>query len=209
MEEHPVKQPHALRRTIAYGIIGLFLLAYVYRSAIGPGFCVLNRCISYDSDLGWFWLFTLVFGVMGMVLAVISMASLIDMLLKLPENKRRAMWARMEFLLSFLKSRTLHLVLAAAVYAVAMFVGTHWVIFLYFPCRSDFEGGCGYASFFAGIFSFFAAWTALGAAMAMLAIALSVEDKKTQRWINIFAGILMIPPVFYIGYCMGGIFREF
>lgn len=209
MEERSVKQTRSPRRIIAYGFIGLFLLAYVYSNAIGLEVCIPNRCISFSYGLKWFWLFTLVLGGTGIIFAVISIASLIDMLIKLPENKKRAIWTRMNSLISLIKSRSLHLVLATAVYAVAMFMGTWWAIFIHTPCKSNFEGGCGYASLFAGVLSFLAAGTAIGMSAAMLAIALSFEDKKIRRWITICVGTLMTPPVLYIGYGIGVIFHKF
>ena len=139
------------------------------------------------------------------ILIVFSAARLIDMLLKLPENKKQAILVPMKFLFSAPKSQVPPLVLAGSLYAVTAAAAARWAIAIHTPCKSNFEGGCGYGLMWAGILSFFAAWTAVGAAAILFAVAPSFESKKIKRWIKICAGILIGPPALYIGYCIWSI----
>lgn len=111
----------------------------------------------------------------------------------------------MKFLLLLLQSKSLRLALVGMVYAVATAAAIRWVIVIHSPCKSNFEGGCGYASLFAGLSSFLAAWVALGTAAVMFAMASSFEDERTMCWIKVGAGALVAPPAFYILYCVWAI----
>ena len=83
------------------------------------------------------------------------------------------------------------------------YAGIAWFVIdtaiaLHKPCVSDFEGGCGYGKVWAGVFSWMAAWAAMGPAVIVGAFSRFIP--RFKRLLIATALALAVPPAGYVLY---------